>query len=67
MFLIKGPLVWRSLAQLTRHLPDMPAWTLLEDLPLRQLGPKVVTPPRVFYMPEEIPAPRPRTWFRKAA
>jgi hypothetical protein len=55
MYLVKGPVNWSTLHQLTKDVPELPVWTSLTELPLRQLaGPKAVA--RVFYMPQRIPA-----------
>ncbi|MFT5144624.1 MAG: hypothetical protein ACI84D_003261 [Thalassolituus oleivorans] len=55
MYLVKGPVNWSTLHQLTKDVPELPVWTRLTELPLRQLsGPKPVA--RVFYMPQQIPA-----------
>jgi hypothetical protein len=55
MHLVKGPVYWSTLHQLTKEVPELPVWTSLTEFPVRQLnGPKAVE--RVFYMPERIPA-----------
>ena len=54
MYLLKGPVVWRSLHQLTRHTPDLPLWTSLSEYPLKQLTAPERVIPRVFYLPQNI-------------
>ncbi len=56
MYLLKGPVVWRSLHQLTRHTPDLPLWTSLSEYPLKQLTAPARVIPRVFYLPQSIAA-----------
>lgn len=56
MYLLKGPVNWRSLHQLTRHTPDLPLWTPLTEYPVKQLTAPERIIPRVFYMPERLGA-----------
>ncbi|NNE70172.1 MAG: hypothetical protein HKN29_07375 [Rhodothermales bacterium] len=56
MYLVKGPVNWRSLHQLTRHTPDLPLWTPLSEFPLKQLTQPKRLISRVFYLPERLSA-----------
>ena len=56
MYLVKGHMAWQSLKHLTRHSADLPVWTPLTELPLKQLTSPIPAVPRVFYMPEQLPA-----------
>jgi hypothetical protein len=58
MYLVKGSSGWRSLDQWTRNAPDLPQWISLSQLPLKQLTTGRRAAPRVFYLPQHMPAGR---------